>query len=136
MTYSHTLLIVEDDKDSCEMLLLIVRKLFPGLDAHSAGNGVLGWELYQRYNPDIVVTDLNMPGLDGLQLACMIRAANPQTKLVALSADIERAVLESPPANRLLFDHVILKPFKFSALSAAIEDILPTAGKAAEVATE
>jgi CheY-like chemotaxis protein len=129
MTNSPRLLIVEDDKDSCEMLLLIVRKLFPGLETHSAGNGELAWELCQRIIPDIVITDLNMPVLDGLQLARMIRAAYPQTRLVALSADLERTALEGSAADRLLFDHFILKPFKFSALSAAIENILPHAGR-------
>jgi CheY-like chemotaxis protein len=121
---TSSLLIVEDDKDSCEMLLLVIRKLFPTLVTHCASNGKLGWETFQRHLPVIVITDLNMPVMDGLQMASMIRSHTPATKLIALSAHIERAEMGDTGAVPI-FDSFILKPFKFSTLFAEIAEILP-----------
>lgn len=121
------LLIVEDDKDSCEMLMLIVRRLYPNLTTYCAGNGKSGWELFQEHAPRIVITDLSMPEMDGLQLARMIRTHRPNTKLIALSADIERAVRQRADTEAKVFDHFLAKPFHFKALMAVIEDLEPQA---------
>lgn len=122
-----SLLIVEDDKDSCEMLLLVIRKLFPTLVTHCASNGKLGWETFQRHTPEIVITDLNMPEMDGLQMARMIRSHTPSTKLIALSAHIESSELGDRDRGQQVFDSFIVKPFKFSTLFAEIGDLLPAA---------
>jgi CheY-like chemotaxis protein len=124
------LLIVEDDKDSREMLLMVIRKLFPELVIHCARDGKAGWELFQAHTPEVVITDLNMPEMDGLQMAGMIRSHTPGTKLVALSAHIERAAMEGSGGEVKVFDSFIVKPFKFSTLVAEIEEILPKGPRA------
>jgi DNA-binding response OmpR family regulator len=102
-----------------------MRKLFPELVTLCAANGKIGWELFQLHTPEIVVTDLSMPEMDGLQMARMIRSHKPQTWLIALSADLERATLEGPDVKgRQVFDIFIVKPFQFNTLSAAIEGVL------------
>jgi CheY-like chemotaxis protein len=53
----------------------------------------------------------------------------PDTKLVAISADIERATREESVAEGRIFDYYIVKPFKFSTLTAAIEGIVPLANR-------
>jgi CheY-like chemotaxis protein len=120
-----SLMIVEDDKDSCEMLLLVIRKLFPALVTHCASNGKLGWETFQSHLPGIVITDLNMPEMDGMQMARMIRSHTPGTKLIALSAHTERAASADTGKEEQVFDSFIIKPFKFSTLVAEIAEILP-----------
>jgi CheY-like chemotaxis protein len=122
---TRSLMIVEDDKDSCEMLLLVIRKLFPALVTHCASNGKLGWETFQSHLPEVVITDLNMPEMDGLQMARMIRSHTPATKLIALSAHVERAALVDTGSGEQVFDSFILKPYKFSTLFAEIAEILP-----------
>jgi len=125
MSNPRSLLIVEDDADSREMLLLVIRTLYPDLIAYCAGNGSTGWQLFQEHTPEIVITDLNMPQMDGLQMARMIRSHTPDTKLVALSADLERATQEGSLPEGRVFDCYIVKPFKFSTLTTAIEELLP-----------
>ena len=92
------------------MLLLVIRKLFPSLVTHCAGNGKAGWAMFQEHTPEVVITDLNMPEMDGLQMARMIRAHTPATKLIALSAHIERTAQDEPGLNGQVFDYVIVKP--------------------------
>ena len=125
LTPPHSLMIVEDDKDSCEMLLLVLRKLFPALVTHCASNGKLGWETFQSHLPGVVITDLNMPEMDGLQMARMIRSHTPGTRLIALSAHVERAALDDTGKEERIFDSFIIKPFKFSTLFDEIAKILP-----------
>ena len=116
----RSLLIVDDDKDSCEMLLLVIRKRFPALVVHCASNGRIGWEMFQRHTPQVVISDLNMPEMDGLQMADLIRRHTPATRLIALSAHTERAVSPGLGSEPLIFDAYVVKPYKFSTLLAEI----------------
>jgi len=54
----------------------------------------------------------------------MIRSHKPGTKIVALSADFDRAVQEGSVAEGQVFDCYVVKPFKFSTLTAAIEELV------------
>jgi len=116
------LLIVEDDQDSCEMLLHIVQRIYPAIATLYAHNGKSAWELFQRHTPAIVITDLNMPEMDGMQLARLIRKERPSTRLIGVSADFERALSNEPEPEEPVFDHLLTKPFYFRELMAVIEN--------------
>ncbi|MDQ0058081.1 response regulator [Paenibacillus harenae] len=51
----------------------------------NAPNGEMAWELYEQLRPDLVITDIVMPRMDGIQLAAKIKAANPEAKILFLS---------------------------------------------------
>ncbi|MGO4372667.1 response regulator [Paenibacillus sp. MCAF20] len=51
----------------------------------NAPNGEIAWELYEELQPDLVITDIVMPQMDGIQLATKIKAANPEAKILFLS---------------------------------------------------
>lgn len=51
----------------------------------NAPNGEMAWELYKELRPDLVITDIVMPQMDGIQLAAKIKAANPEAKILFLS---------------------------------------------------
>lgn len=53
-----------------------------------AVTGVSVVELAERLNPDIIILDLKMPGLSGLEAASRIKKANPQVKIIVLSANL------------------------------------------------
>jgi two-component system response regulator YesN len=48
-------------------------------------NGLLGWESFQKHRPHIVITDIVMPEMDGIELAKRIKADYPETKILFLS---------------------------------------------------
>lgn len=51
----------------------------------NAPNGEIAWEMYEELQPDLVITDIVMPQMDGIQLATKIKAANPEAKILFLS---------------------------------------------------
>lgn len=57
--------------------------------AGEAANGVAGFELYEKLKPDIVITDIVMPKMDGIQLAEKIREKDSQTRILFLSCHKE-----------------------------------------------
>ncbi len=89
---SHRVLVVEDSADIREMLRLLLAA--NGFDVETAGDGGEALELCGKRLPDIIVTDLRMPNLDGLDLARAVRETEadlPIVMLTAYSLDDERA---------------------------------------------
>jgi len=78
------ILVVEDDPSQREMLAGFLRDL--GAEVEEAGNGREGLEAVRRRTPDLVITDLRMPELDGHQLLKEIRAINPEIGTIVVSA--------------------------------------------------
>ena len=51
-----------------------------------AADGEEGWQLYNKYQPDLIITDIRMPRLDGLKMARRIREKDDRTKIIIVSA--------------------------------------------------
>jgi len=119
-----SLLVVEDDDESREILVAILSRKFPDVTVYSANNGRTGLELFKTHTPDIVITDINMPELNGLQMADKIRAIRPDIKLIVLTADTGKATMENSVGKGFEVDHYILKPVDFGVLFAVIEQCI------------
>jgi YesN/AraC family two-component response regulator len=119
-----SILLVEDDNDTREILAGILPRKFPDVTVYSANNGRTGLELFKTHTPDIVITDINMPEMSGVQLADKIRASKVDTKLIVLTGDTGQAALESAVGKGLEVDYFILKPVNFGELFAAIEQCI------------
>ena len=83
-----------------------------------------GLDLLQERNYDAVITDLSMPGMDGLQLTAEIKRLLPSMPVLVVSGwnSLDKCV-ESKDAQP---DHVLSKPFSFDQLSDALLELLPT----------
>jgi len=106
--------IVEDNDDSrmmfCELLEL------SGFECHTASTGPLGLELINELRPDVALVDVGLPGLDGLELARLLRqdARNASMMLIALTGYGQR---EDRKATRDAgFDTHLVKPVDVEAL--------------------
>ncbi len=87
-----TLLLVEDDEVTRhELGELMTRE---GFTVHLAANGLAGWEAFERERPEIVIADLKMPGIDGLELMDRVKAASQPTPVILITAygDTDTAV--------------------------------------------
>lgn len=80
------LLIVDDDKWIREGIRANVKWSTEDIEVTgTAANGEEGWLLVQQLRPDILLTDIQMPLLDGLQLAEMVNRAYPLTRIIFLT---------------------------------------------------
>ena len=115
---SRTVLVVDDDESFAE--LIAVKLGSRGLEVRTARNGFQGCASYFRSPSDWVVTDIQMPELDGIEMMRRIRAFNPQVKTIYMSGatDEYRAVLEHEIREFGVI--VVHKPFSFDSL---VEDL-------------
>lgn len=115
----YSLLIVEDEYLVRQGIRSLVDFSQFKIDwVNEAENGQLAWDLFQKEPYDIVLTDINMPKLNGIQLAELIKQKSPQTHLVFLTGyDDFNYVLS---ALKLGADDYLLKPFSKSD----VEDML------------
>lgn len=109
-------LVVDDDAVSREVLsLLLTRQRYSVEVADSGDSALLRLQEAQGSIPEVVLTDLQMPGLAGIELACRIRAVcGSQTMLLAMSGS------EPGKEVQTAFDGFLAKPFSMEALAAAI----------------
>jgi two-component system, cell cycle sensor histidine kinase and response regulator CckA len=114
-----SLLIVEDDKAAVESLHRTIALKYSGCTVHSAENGQAGLELYQRLLPDIVITDINMPGMNGIQMAFKIKQLNPGAEIIATTAISGTHHLMD--AIKIGISRYLLKPVEFEALFESID---------------
>jgi len=66
-----TVVVVEDNHDAADMLAMWLESL--GHDVHVAGTGAQGVELVQRARPDVVICDIGLPDIDGVEVCRRIQ---------------------------------------------------------------
>lgn len=102
------LLYVEDEPASREQLLMVLEILFDSITV--ACDGQEGWKYYREGEFDLVLTDINMPGMNGIALAERIKKQNPLQKVIIISAHDSGEYLLS--AIRTGVDNFLLKPLE------------------------
>ena len=104
---------------------LIDALVVSGYEAQAAADGMEALAvLASGQEFDIIVTDIIMPKMDGIQFIMEVRDVLPNVKLVAISGGSDRLMKESglDTAKRLGADAVIPKPFDIETLLAALEE--------------
>ena len=111
-----TLLLAEDEEPLREsfkrVLLLYVDKVYTATDGEEA------YELYRIHRPDIIITDIKMPRLSGLELVKRIRHKDHDTPIVVTSAYTDQGFLME--SIRLSLIDYLIKPVKESELSRVL----------------
>lgn len=87
-----------------------------------AFNGREGLEMISQYQPEIIVLDVTMPVMDGLETAEHIYQRNPNAKVIMLSAMGDEKLVES--AKRIGVKRFLNKPFKAEEMVATIKGLL------------
>ncbi len=121
-TTAATLLYVEDDPATRKMVTLMLRRKFPQVSLLLAENGQMGLQLFTAHKPDIVMTDVRMPVMDGIRMAREIKALDRRTRVIILTAASDTALLLD--AIDIGIHHYVLKPVKMDKLEAAINHCL------------
>ena len=115
------ILVVDDNRDAAESMRMILNLL--GADVQVANDGPQALDAFEAYRPAVVLLDIGMPGMDGYEVARIIRAKHPERRaaIVALTGwgqeDDRRRSRESG------FDHHLVKPADIGALRALLASL-------------
>jgi CheY-like chemotaxis protein len=125
-TGSPRVLVVDDDPSS--RALCSINLLFEGVEVLEAEDGALGLALARLESPDLVVTDVAMPGLDGFELAEALRRdeGTAQIPLIFLSGEVSEG--NQARAHSLGALAYVTKPFDPSAFAKLVAGALARRG--------
>jgi DNA-binding response OmpR family regulator len=129
MPSSKRILIVDDDDD----VVALLRDYFgeAGYHVDVALHGGDALTLVQHDPPDIVLLDIAMPGMDGVEVLQRIRAMHPTIPVIMLTARVDADCVRQTLAAGA-FDY-ITKPFELASLHATVDTAVRTANKADEI---
>lgn len=113
-----TVLVIEDNNDLREVLRYGLE--LAGYQVTEAKNGLDGLSRFYEYHPDLVVTDIVMEQLEGMELLLTIRKTHPQIPVIAISGHAR--YLDA--SRKLGATETLQKPFGVSELLICIEHVL------------
>jgi YesN/AraC family two-component response regulator len=116
-----TILIAEDEKLTRVLLARMLAMKFPDITVYFAENGKLGVELFKEHTPEIVITDISMPVMNGIQMAGEIKALNGKTKIIVITAYSDNVENCMESFGEIGLSDCLSKPIEFGKLFAAIE---------------
>ena len=114
-----TILVIDDDEEHRTLVREILVRA--GHRVEEAADGAQGLRLFGKRRPDLVVTDINMPGIDGHEVIAALRVLHADVPIIAISGcgAVEKDELLLRAAA-LGASEVITKPFEFRQLVGAV----------------
>jgi signal transduction histidine kinase len=122
-------LLVEDDPDAREVTAAGLTKA--GFEVHAMSGAVKALELLDVWLPDVVVSDIGMPGMDGYEFVKLLRARPPERggKVVALALTAFAGLADAARAHASGYQGHLSKPITPDALAEAILDVKRRQGR-------
>jgi CheY-like chemotaxis protein len=117
------ILVIDDDDLVRDTLVRMLERA--GHKTVAAKNGRQGLAQFHREPPDLIVTDVIMPDLDGIETIMALRQASPAIPIIAVSGGGKAHAMQFlDAAQKLGADLILPKPFKQADLMAAISGLL------------
>lgn len=116
-THNLHLLYVEDDDVARENAIEYLEHYFDHI--YAASDAFQGLKLYRELNPDIIITDIQMPKLNGLEFIKQIRKENQETQIIVVTAYSDTTYLLQAIELRLI--KYLIKPVQESAFKEALQ---------------
>lgn len=120
----QTILVIDDDENLRDTIGLLLEK--EGFRSVLVGDGKSGLEQALLLKPTLILVDLRMPGMSGMEVCKHVRASNMQTPMIVMSAvgdEVDKVLLLEIGA-----DDYVVKPFGTRELLARIRAVLRRAG--------
>ena len=112
------ILTIDDDPAMTDLISLLLRSY--GLEAIAANDGQRGLELARTENPDLIMLDLTMPGIDGWQICREIRTVSKVPIIILSALDDPTVISQALDAGA---DDYMVKPAPSSVLIAHINNL-------------
>ena len=116
-------LVVEDSPTMRQMVVFALRRI-PSLSCIEAEDGVDALRKLQNDTVDIIVTDINMPMMDGLKLIGMVRKDARHKDVPIIVVTTEGAIEDRERGLALGADAYLVKPIDASAVVAKVQELL------------
>ncbi len=111
-----SILVIEDDPIIRQTVEYALKRA--GFTVHGANDGLVGLQAAQDFQPDLVLLDLMLPGMDGYEIAEKLRATDKETAIIMVTAlDTERDKVRGLDAGA---DDYLTKPFSMEELLARV----------------
>lgn len=114
-----TVLIVENENDGKKIVQEVMRDKFEKVI--TAQNGDEGLKKFKKYNPNMVITDVSMPIMNGLDMAKYIKEISKDTPIIVFSANSEKETLLK--AIDVGVDKYVLRPIDLDNFLVILEDV-------------
>lgn len=124
---TEKILIVEDDRHIVALVRYILER--EGYEVAVARDGVEGLEIVKEFDPDLIVLDLNMPRMDGVEVCRRVKAERDSV-VIFLTVHAERTAVAR--GFRAGADDYVVKPFELDDLVARIKNLLQERKEVAE----
>jgi DNA-binding NarL/FixJ family response regulator len=119
---SHRILLVDDHQMFREGLKAVLKGETGFLIAGEAGDGLRAVELSRELAPDVVIMDISMPDMNGIEATRRIHAESPGVRIIVLSAHTEKHFILG--ALKAGASGIVIKNSAFAELIAAIETVM------------
>jgi len=118
METGGNVLVVDDN----EFLRIVVSKMLSrlGYEVLSADSGESGLRIFLKNRFDIVLSDYEMPGMDGVAFACCIKKSSPRTRVVLMTGAGTETIFSR---KSTAVDEVISKPFSLAEIDQTIQNL-------------
>jgi PAS domain S-box-containing protein len=126
LTNGASVLVIDDDSTSREALLELLKE--EGYEVFCAAGGEEGLESARKHHPDLLLLDMMMPGIDGVEVIRQIRSEPDlrRIRIIALTGDVTRARLQN--VFEAGADRFVAKPFRIPELLDSVRTILRSPG--------
>lgn len=114
-----TLLVVEDNIVNQMVISAMLKSL--GIKTSVVGSGEEALDNLKSNEYEIILMDINLPGIDGLETSRMIKSINPNQYIFALTADVYRSTREKKLFNNFLTKPILLEDLKMALSEAIVE---------------
>lgn len=126
---SKRVLVIDDEQHIVDVVVYILEE--NSFEVLTAPDGEAGLLLFQKESPDLVILDLTLPGMSGLDLFGMMREISPEIPVIMLTSRNEE--IDRVLGLELGADDYVTKPFSTRELAARVKTILRRAnGRDAE----
>lgn len=116
----YSVLYAEDEKNIRKMYVDVLKNYF-GI-VYEASNGIEALEIYKTHKPDLLILDINMPIMSGLEVAQKLRNDNENCKIIILSAVLDTTILIK--ACELYLIKYLVKPIKTLQLDEILTQVI------------
>jgi two-component system, OmpR family, response regulator MprA len=116
------MLVVDDEPSIVDFIRLGMR--YEGFRVDDASDGMIGFDMAQRLRPDIIVLDVMLPGMDGLEVCRRLRASESTSDIPILMLTAKDEVRDRVTGLESGADDYLTKPFSFEELLARVRALL------------